>query len=266
MLGILHIIRVMLFLLFTWLFSTGLVLAEKRPVSVNMMGERAEATHLEGNVYHVIEDRHSDTSIRKGDFLEQGNRFYTDRNSRLELKLPDDSYIRFNEQTTFELTSLGHENQEKQTIRVNMILGKTWANVSKLFGKPRNFEITTKTAVMGVRGTVYRVNVLQDDTVIVKVYWGEILVNSKPASGIMPSDDKLTKPSKVLGPTPVAGPKPVSLEEWTYIVKSMQQMIVRPDGTTTKPFPFSPEEDTNDWVQWNQLRDSQLERDQQKQN
>ena len=68
------------------------------------------------------------------------------------------------------------------------------------------------------------------------------------------------KPIRVLGPHPVAGPHAVSMEEWTYIVKSMQQIIIRPDGTPTKPMPFLAGEDLNDWVRWNQERDKKTER------
>jgi len=52
------------------------------------------------------------------------------------------------------------------------------------------------------------------------------------------------------------------MEEWTYIVKAMQQIVVNPDGSTTKPFRFSPEADLNDWVRWNRERDKQMGRDQ----
>jgi len=251
------LVQLSVFFILLWIPCT--VFSEKPPVPVSIMGEKAEATHIAGNVYQVTSDKRSDTSLKTGDFLEQGNRFCVDKASRLELKLPDNSYIRFDEQTTFELTSVGYDAQKQErTIQVDMILGKTWASVSKLLGQNRSFQITTKTAVMGARGTVYRVNVQKDDTVIVKVYWGEILVKSKPMSGRVQSNGKLTKPSKVSGPTTVEGPQPVSMQEWTYIVTSMQQIIIQPDGTATKPFGFSAKEDLDDWVRWNQQRDAQL--------
>jgi len=248
----------LMFLMIIWIPCR--ILAENPAVSVDISGDRAEATYLEGSVFRVgSDDTLTKISVNRGDFLDKGIRFHTDKDSKLELKLPDDSFIRFNELTTFELTSVGYDaEQQRQNIRVNMILGNTWANVSKFFKTRRSFEISTKTAVMGVRGTVYRVNVQQDDTVIVKVYWGEVLVNSKPASDMKTPDAGLKKPSKVLGPTPIPGPKTVSLEEWTYIVKSMQQIIVHPDGKATEPFGFSAEQDLDDWVRWNQQRDDFL--------
>ncbi|MEE8400179.1 MAG: FecR family protein [Desulfobacterales bacterium] len=235
------------------------VIAGQKPISVDIGGEKAEATFIKGKAFRVREDLPPGSSLVKGDFLHQGERFSTQKASRIELKLPDGSFLRFGAQTTFELASLAHDEQNKElSIDVKMLLGKTWAKVSKYVGRKRRFEISTKTAVMGVRGTVYRVNVEKDDTVIVKVYWGEILVDSKskPAPAA-PQRGKTVGPSKVLGPQPIAGPRAVSMKEWTAIVKSMQQITIRPDGTMTKPFRFSPEEDSNDWVEWNKQRDAE---------
>ena len=106
-----------------------------------------------------------------------------------------------------------------------------------------------------MRGTIYRVNVEEDNSVLVKVYWGEVGVSSAPKPDTASQPQQIMKPTKVLGPHPVAGPHPVSMEEWTYIVKSMQQIFIRPDGTPTKPMPFLASEDINDWVRWNQERD-----------
>jgi hypothetical protein len=45
------------------------------------------------------------------------------------------------------------------------------------------------------------------------------------------------------------------MQEWTYIVQAMQQIVVYPDGTVSKPFRFDPEVDMDEWVRWNQNRD-----------
>jgi len=233
----------------------------RKPVKVDIGGDKAKATYVQGEVHKTEDDLPAGAPLVLGDQLYKGNRFSTGEDARIELKLPDDSFLRFDEKTAFELTAVEYDpSRKKRSISVRMILGKTWANVSKMVSGEGRFEVTTRTAVAGVRGTVYRVNVQEDDTVIVKVYWGEILLKSKPAEASAPPTPKLSKPSRALGPQPIAGPKPVSMEEWTYIVKSMQQIIVRPDGTATKPFRFSPQDDLNGWVRWNKERDEAIDR------
>ncbi|RZB34717.1 MAG: hypothetical protein SRB1_00485 [Desulfobacteraceae bacterium Eth-SRB1] len=216
----------------------------------------AEVTLLEGKVDLIKKGMIKAQPLMLGDYVTNGDRICTKKSSRIELKLPDNSLMRFDELTTFEIVCVEFDEKTKQRdINVSMVLGKTWANVSKLFGKRGRFAVSTKTAVAGVRGTVYRVNVAEDDTVLVKVYWGEVGVSSATKQDIASQSQQTMKPTKVLGPHPVADPHAVSMEEWTYIIKSMQQIIIRPDGTPTKPMPFLAGEDINDWVRWNQERD-----------
>ena len=230
--------------------------ADNDAFSVEIKGEKAEVTLLEGKVDLIKKGMIKAQPLTLEDYVTNGDQISTKKSSRIELKLPDNSLIRFDEFTTFEIVSVEFDKKTKQrNINVNMVLGKTWANVSKFFGQRGRFAISTKTAIAGVRGTVYRVNVAEDDTVQVKVYWGEVGVSSAPKQDIASQSPQIVEPTKVLGPHPVAGPHAVSMEEWTYIVKSMQQIIIRPDGTATKPMPFLAGEDLNDWVRWNQERD-----------
>ena len=112
------------------------------------------------------------------------------------------------------------------------------------------------TAIAGVHGTVYQSTVNSDKSAEVKVYDGEVAV-----SGVQPPTKAPApgKPQEVKGPHEIAGPKEVSMEEWTYILKALQQINIRPDGSATKPFRFSIEEDLNDWVRWNQQLDEAIE-------
>ena len=247
------IVTILLLLL---VFAPFTVQAENKAVEIEIKGDTAEVTLIKGTVDLVKKGAVKSQPLSIGDLVADGDKISTKKGSRIELKLPDNSLIRFDEFTTFEIVCVEFDKKTKQRdINVSMVLGKTWANVSKIFGLRGRFAVSTKTAVAGVRGTVYRVNVAEDNSVLVKVYWGEVGVSSAPRKEAAEGPAPIMKPTKVLGPHPVAGPHAVSMEEWTYIVKSMQQIIIRPDGTPTKPMPFLASEDINDWVRWNQERD-----------
>jgi len=230
--------------------------AGNKTVAIQVDSGKTVVALLEGTATRVEKGTTEIQPLSRGDFLFEGDRIETGKKSRIELKLPDGSYVRYEEGTTFELVSAAYDAPKKQrSINISMILGKTWAKVARLFGRRGRFAVTTRTAVAGVRGTVYRLNVNEDDSVMVKVYWGEVVVKSQRGAQEAAQPGKIAQPTKVAGPHPVPGPHPVSMEEWTYIVKALQQINVRPDGTVTKPFRFDIKEDLNDWVLWNQQRD-----------
>lgn len=234
--------------------------AANQPVVIQTDNGQTEISHLEGGAFLVKKDLSKIRPLVQGEFLTTGDRISTEKNSRIELKLPDESIIRFDEQTSFVLESSGMDKKEnKRNIGLGMILGKIWANVSKRLGRRGRFVISSRTAVAGVRGTVYRMNVNRDNSVTVKVYTGEVDVSGKaPADAMQQPPPALQKPSPVAGPRPVAGPHPVSMKEWTFIVRSMQQIDISPDGKPSKPFRFDRDKDLNDWVRFNLKRDQLL--------
>lgn len=65
----------------------------------------------------------------------------------------------------------------------------------------------------------------------------------------------MAEPHPVDGPTPVPGPEPVTMETRAYILKRMQQIDVRSDGSATGPFYFDRKADAGEWVLWNQALD-----------
>ncbi len=227
------------------------------PISVKTDEGRTEIAFLQGGAFLVKPDLTKIRPLVQGGFLNPGDRILTEKRSRIELKLPDQSVIRFDEQTTFVLESSGVDSrQQSRNISLNMILGKIWANVSRLFGNRGRFTVSTRTAVAGVRGTVYRMNVNEDNSVVVKVYQGEVGVSGRQeAPQEKPAAPVLGQPSPVKGPQPIAGPRPVTMQEWTFIVRSMQQINISADGRPSEPFQFNREEDLNDWVRFNEMRD-----------
>ncbi|MCP3953491.1 MAG: FecR domain-containing protein [Desulfobacterales bacterium] len=226
-------------------------------VKVDVGTGTAAVTALTGKVVVFRAETAKREKLAAGVFLAAGDRVTTGTGARLELKLPDGSFLRFDERTTFKLVSMaGSPKNKTRDIRISMVVGKTWARVSRLFGKKRGgFNISTQTAVAGVRGTTFRMNVEEDNSAVLKVYGGEVEVRqkSKEESGAPAAPPVFTKP------VPIQGPHPISMEEWVYIVKSLQQINISPDGTATKPFRFDIQADLNEWVKWNQMRDSEIE-------
>jgi hypothetical protein len=238
---------------------------EDKPALIEMKGKVAEVTFLEGRANRSRRDNTQSRSLTRGDFLFPGDRISIGKKSRIEIRLPDRTYIRCDEQTTLVLHILDcNKEKEQRMVRIKVLLGKIWSYVSKYTGIESRFEIYSKTATTGVRGTVYRMNIYADDSATIKVYSGEVQVSAADKSdspaqaGKMTASPKIAVPHPVGGPRPVKGPHAVSVEEWTYILKSMQQIDIRPDGTAANPFSFLPENDLDEWVRWNKARDEKI--------
>ncbi|MCP3925252.1 MAG: FecR domain-containing protein [Desulfobacterales bacterium] len=233
-----------IFIIFT------MVTVNASPVVIN--SKNAVVTIVEGKVALTIKGSTDSIDVKKGDFISEGDKIKTGISSRVEIKLADNSIVRFDEKTSFVLeTSKVNTVNKKRKISIKLILGKTWANVTKLFGKKKGgFAISSKTVVAGVRGTVYRMNVEEDYSSVIKVYTGEVAVGKHAKK----------KKTNSLAPHPVKGPHAVSMKEWVYIVKSMQQVIVGADGTIKKPVGFTEKEDSSRWVEWNKKLDNTVKR------
>jgi len=238
------------------LLKPCLLEAQSKAVTIETAGGNTVITMLEGHVFLIKEDLTRIRSLARGDYLKQNDRVQTEKKSRIELKLPDESYIRFDEMTIFVLKSASFDQARKQRdIDVTMVLGKLWAKVAKFLNKEDRFAVSAHTAVAGVRGTTYRMNVDSDNSAMVKVYDGEVEVSGRRPETAAAQPPRLGEPSVIQGPRPIPGPSPVTMEQWTRIVGAMQQINIQPDGTPSEPFRFSAEADLDDWVRWNMDRD-----------
>lgn len=227
----------------------------QQPVTVKMTKGQAQITSLKGKVSAVCPGRKGAVDLARYDFIKPGCEVSTGADSRLEMVLPDRSVVRFAEKTKFKLVQADSGAGGRRAVGISMTLGKIWSNVRKsLAGRGDKFEISCQNAVAGVRGTVYRMDVEVDQSAVVKVYDGEVSVagvSQKQQSAVT----AVEPPKPVSGPSVIEGPKPVSMEQWVYIVKSMQQIQITADGRALEPKDFTEAEDMDDWVKWNKQRD-----------
>lgn len=217
----------------------------------------AKVALLDGTASVVPKGEDEWHPLKVGGILKGGDLVHTGSKSKLEIVLHDNTLLRFADNTRFKILQIDCGEKSKITnVKIHLTLGRTWANVSRTLGVKTKFELSCENAVAGVRGTVYRMNVSDDKSVLVRVYDGGVYVTGR--GKVIEPPKTIKAPHKIQGPTPVPGPEKVTLEEWTYIIKSMQQIRIRGDGTAEKPRDFTVEEDRNDWVDWNRSRDSLL--------
>ena len=233
-------------------FSEGAGAADK-------LGSEALVTGLVGHAQVFAKDRPDGRAVKMGDRLGKDQEVRVGEHSRIEIRFPDGTVMRLSEKTRLAMNEVRYDSKtESKSVNVNLGIGKLWANVRKLVTADSSVEVKTVNAVAGVRGTVYRVNVEEDRSALVRVYDGSVYVANPPRDASQPLD-KISAPREVAGPHPVPPPyHEVTREEWTAIVSAMQQITISPQGVPSKPQDFDPKSDADDWVKWNQERDKQV--------
>jgi hypothetical protein len=196
--------------------------------------------------------------VKQGDQIADGVHVKTDAGAKLELTLMDGSVIRLGENTLFQLET-GKAKKDKSAA-FSVALGKAWAKVKTVSGGNK-FEVKTKTAVAGVRGTVFSVLAMQDAATTVKVFEGEVAVNNKPSIEKALEGEMVAKAAGKPGErVKVAGPKQVSKKQWEeMIAKAMQMVTVASSGEISPALAFDLDvEKKDEWVAWNMERDAAI--------
>jgi hypothetical protein len=241
------------------LFAVAWVMNAQAVQADESSGNEAAVTMVQGTARVYGMGAKAGRLLKKGDRLKKEHEVKIASRSRLEILFPDGTVMRFAEKTDVKMNELAfNKKTDSKNVKVGLAVGKLWANVRKLTTSDSAVEVRTSNAVAGVRGTVYRVNAEEDKSALIKVYDGAVYVANPPRDTSEPAD-KATAPHEVSGPHEVPPPyHEVSMEEWTEIVKAMQQISISPQGVPSKPEDFDPKADADEWVKWNQGRDKAI--------
>jgi len=186
-----------------------------------------------------------------------GDKVRTYRKSRAEVDLAQLDLIRLAPRTIIDIVKLYEETKEKNIqTEINIEQGEIWASVHEVETKTQ-FDVSSPIAAAAITGTLFRLNVGEDSTTQLKVYTGEVNITNAPHKKDL--KPKSLIPREVPGPVEIPGPREVSVEEWLYIVKSMQQITIDRHGKVVSKGKFNQEDEDekSDWVAWNKKRDEE---------
>jgi hypothetical protein len=187
--------------------------------------------------------------------VNSGEKVRTYLKSRAELELMQLDIIRLAPKTIIALDKLYEETKEKKLkTSIKVEKGEVWAAVHEVNAQT-DFDIAAPVAAAAITGTVLRMKVEDDSSTQLKVYKGEVKITNAPErTDLTP---QLIKPYQIQGPHQIQGPRQVSLEEWVYIVKSMQQITIDTKGqvVSVSEFKSKDADENTPWVEWNKKRE-----------
>lgn len=212
----------------------------------------AKVSFYMGEVGFRKADSEDWTGIALGQPLFTGDAVRTAVESRLEVKMGEEGVlVRIDENTELEISSRSLQDWKGPGTRAKLKRGRLWSNVQRLAADRENLTIETPTVLAAVRGTIFRFDIPDSLTTMLRVYQGEVEVreNPTPPGGALP---------EVGPPQEVAPPAEVSAQQWLELVTANQQLIFT-YGQDPVISEFDPNQDAQlDWVAWNQQRDAAI--------
>jgi hypothetical protein len=237
---------------------SALILAGTFSTDIEAKAEGPKASIVKGQVEVGAAQAGPWKRLKRNRRVKPGQFLKTGAGAKAELKYSDGSVIRVAENSVLHLEQAGFSKSSKEVqVKSNLVAGKAWAKVSKMVGSDARFEVKTENAVAGVRGTVFRVNVEEDEATVVKVYEGAVAVSNSPFFNDGKKQLKKSpvdfKGRKEINPNTLF--QEVSKKKYEQLVGQMMQVRVRADGSMDKAESFTAEADSagdKDWVAWNQ--------------
>lgn len=147
-----------------------------------------------------------DAGVASGQPVYRGTRFVTGDDGSVEIELTNGSIMRIRPNSSLQLSPTKRRRKKKSS--VVLFFGRVWSSISKAVGAEENYEVTTPTAVAGVRGTEFETAVAPDGSVRVRVDEGRVEVADGNESRDVRRGQRVDGGVEGLKSTDSAGKKP----------------------------------------------------------
>lgn len=146
-------------------------------LAAHILSSPAIAIGVVGDVDVEQAGRHS--RLERFDQIAEGALIKTGRGASAHLRFTSGSSIRLGPQTTLRLQELQHSSTAaKRKEGITLFAGRIWARVTSLFGDDSRFQIKTRNAVAGVRGTSFAVSVESEEQADFTLFEGALSLSA----------------------------------------------------------------------------------------
>lgn len=124
-------------------------------------------------LYGTVQTRHGAGGYhagRVGEVLMPGDAIKTGANSRAQLAIGTNQFVRMDQNSQVLITHV----QESGLTSFTTLVGGVWVTIQKALGVPTKFEVHTPSVVAAARGTIFRCAVAGDGDTSVFVYEGQV--------------------------------------------------------------------------------------------
>ena len=153
-----------------WLSIAALVMMHS---SLAYAGSAGRVVHIRGSGTVLSEGETQ--PMRAGDRLQEGDQVQIHDGSMARLLMEDRSIIDIGPNSQVTISTYNVQKRErKRKASLKVWFGRLWAKVTKSVSDQQNFEVTSGTAVAGVRGTAFYFDVTKSGYTTVTVTSGSV--------------------------------------------------------------------------------------------
>ena len=220
----------LLFVYWQIFFGTGSVTRQAA------LAQSATLSTLQGTVQVRVAGQGDFQAARDGLTLKAGDQIKTAANSRAVVTFFEGSTVEVEPESEIVLQAVAGTAGQETTIRLQQLVGITWARVVALAGPSSRFEIRAPSAVASVRGTVFRVAVVPDPTTgqlqtEVQTHEGAVAVAAAGQEVLVPSGQQTVvgehRPPQPPRAVPLApSPPRLSPSSLTFTVSAPGELLV----------------------------------------
>ena len=212
------------------------------PVAEAFLGRKKKigsATVVKGRVWVTREKKFKSNRVRLGTPIYQNDRIRTENRAKVRIVFVDQSIISIGSKSALTISEYVFNPKQKiRSTRLRLLWGKVKVYANDFMGfRKKKFAVATNTTIVGVRGTVFLVWIVNDQITRVVAFQNEVEV----ASRFAPDEYIVLKPNQmtqVLAGEVPAQPMMVTPEQLKELQEGLlvedQQTTLTTVGTTTK--------------------------------